>query len=245
MRTLAALAAALLPHAHAQFHVDVGFAEVTANVPSSRVQEAVLDAVQSALAESPPAPPPAPPAPPPPVCTECDAGASCGVCLRLVDDCHWSYPYTGALVLRTCDSSVPAGEWCEGDGMCATDEYVDNCGEYDIYVRVDCVFATPPSPPPAAPPPPPPPNGLDRLAGQTVGDEPAQDVPFPWWWILYGLVIFLGVVGVLSIGLWRYFYRRKMRRNTDMEAAKETLDAIDLGELGVSVAGSSAVADAA
>eukprot|EP00571_Detonula_confervacea_P011735 CAMPEP_0172297150 /NCGR_PEP_ID=MMETSP1058-20130122/274_1 /TAXON_ID=83371 /ORGANISM="Detonula confervacea, Strain CCMP 353" /LENGTH=1215 /DNA_ID=CAMNT_0013006265 /DNA_START=285 /DNA_END=3931 /DNA_ORIENTATION=+ len=38
---------------------------------------------------------------------------------------------------------VGLGEMCEGDGECATDDALNNCGTYDIYVRVVCGFKTP------------------------------------------------------------------------------------------------------
>lgn len=63
--------------------------------------------------------------------------------------------------------SVGIGEVCESDGECATDDSLNNCGTYDIYVKVACGFNTPtqgqlmrgtlpPTPQPSSPPTPPP-----------------------------------------------------------------------------------------
>ena len=63
--------------------------------------------------------------------------------------------------------SVGIGDVCESDGECATDDSLNNCGTYDIYVKVACGFNTPtqgqlmrgtlpPTPQPSSPPTPPP-----------------------------------------------------------------------------------------
>ena len=38
---------------------------------------------------------------------------------------------------------IKVGEVCESDGECATDEKLNNCGTFDVYVRVECGGATP------------------------------------------------------------------------------------------------------
>ena len=64
---------------------------------------------------------------------DCDAGESCGVCLRAVErrDCP---SHLNTVLDRLPDCAAAAmGELCEGDGECGTSE-VNNCGyDYDIY----------------------------------------------------------------------------------------------------------------
>ena len=101
-------------------------------------------------------------------CEECDAGASCGMCLMLVlqDKCPTDIE---AVRIRCLD--VLKGEACEGSGECGTDDGADNCLTSDIYRHVECYgdyflldpqsnsHPSPPPPPPTprTPPPPPPP----------------------------------------------------------------------------------------
>ena len=93
----------------------------------------------------PPRVPPSPPQPPLLPMAECsalcDAGAECGVCLRLVAarEC----PATVAVVDRLphCVGLRP-GDLCEGDGECSTSATANNChGHRDVYVRDPCVPA--------------------------------------------------------------------------------------------------------
>ena len=70
-----------------------------------------------------------PHAPPPRPMSECDAGAPCGRCLLLLDKA--ACPTRPDLPLR-CDAA-PAGQLCEADGECATNQDVDNCGGFDVY----------------------------------------------------------------------------------------------------------------
>ena len=79
--------------------------------------------------------------------------------------------------------SVGIGEVCESDGECATDDSLNNCGTYDIYVKVACGFNTstqgqlmrgtlPPTPQPSSPPTPQP-----TLSPATA--EPTQSPVLP------------------------------------------------------------------
>ena len=82
-----------------------------------------------------PSPPPMPPRPPPPPplpplsCSDpaCDAGASCGYCLQLVQQRECPRPSAnGVLLLRSCDVAA-VDEVCEGSGECGTNPAADNC----------------------------------------------------------------------------------------------------------------------
>merc|ERR1719272_1532242 len=91
----------------------------------------------------PPPTPPQPPLEPLPECdTECDAGASCGVCLRMITaECP-----ADAIVkqLPKCSSGLRPFELCEGDGECSTDTTANNCHAWrDVYVRDACTPAGP------------------------------------------------------------------------------------------------------
>ena len=79
--------------------------------------------------------------------------------------------------------SIGIGEVCESDGECATDDSLNNCGTYDIYVKVACGFNTPtqgqlmrgtlpPTPQPSSPPTP-----LPTLSPATV--EPTLSPVLP------------------------------------------------------------------
>ncbi|KAL1520280.1 hypothetical protein AB1Y20_023746 [Prymnesium parvum] len=73
----------------------------------------------------------------PPLCSSCVAGGACGLCLRLVapNEC----PPLASSTAWTCDPALVAlNQLCEADGSCGTSEAADNCGEYDIYRRIDC-----------------------------------------------------------------------------------------------------------
>jgi hypothetical protein len=64
---------------------------------------------------------------------DCDAGESCGVCLRAVKvvDCP-SHLNTVLDLLPDC-AAADLGELCEADGECGTSD-LNNCGyDYDIY----------------------------------------------------------------------------------------------------------------
>ena len=111
----------------------------------------------------PPATPPLP-MPPSPSRAPCDyslclGGASCGICLRLLNTTDCPLPSRVEQGLQSCEpGDVSAGELCEGSGNCGTDNTAENCVyhtmsgttlPYDIYQRMDCEFE------PALPPPPP------------------------------------------------------------------------------------------
>ena len=79
--------------------------------------------------------------------------------------------------------SVGIGEVCESDGECATDDLLNNCGTYDIYVKVACGFNTPtqgqfmrgtlpPTPQPSSPPTP-----LPTLSPETRGPTLSPALP--------------------------------------------------------------------
>ena len=66
------------------------------------------------------------------VTLDCDAGESCGLCLRVVKaiDCP------GALDLLPDCNAADLGGLCEGDGECGTSDSIDNCGVgYDVYIK--------------------------------------------------------------------------------------------------------------
>ena len=102
-----------------------------------------------------PPPPPQPPVAPLPRCAadaarfRCDAGASCGLCLRpaLAAECP-----PDADALPTCGAARP-GALCEADGECGTLKVLNNCGGWrDVYLREACAaslddaaFALPPA----------------------------------------------------------------------------------------------------
>ena len=70
------------------------------------------------------------------ITTQCDAGESCGICLRAVKrvDCP-SHLNTVLDRLPLC-SAIDVGEMCEGDGECGTSNEANNCGyDYDVYLR--------------------------------------------------------------------------------------------------------------
>ena len=100
-------------------------------------------------------------------CEECDAGASCGMCLVLVlqDKCPTDYDAlqhmldADGLAVRTRCLDVFRGEACEGSGECGTDDGADNCLTSDIYRHVECdgdFLLDPQSNSHPSPPPPPP-----------------------------------------------------------------------------------------
>lgn len=68
-------------------------------------------------------------APPPRPISECDAGAPCMRCLLLLD--RSACPTRPDLPVR-CDEAQ-AGQLCEADGECATNQAADNCGGFDVY----------------------------------------------------------------------------------------------------------------
>eukprot|EP00964_Phaeocystis_antarctica_P123932 scaffold87647_cov58-Phaeocystis_antarctica.AAC.3 len=73
-----------------------------------------------AFSDDPTAPPPSAPA-----CGTCDAGLSCGICLRLVlpEKCPLS---TSRDVAWNCEAAYP-GEVCESNGECGTGSFEPNC----------------------------------------------------------------------------------------------------------------------
>ena len=91
----------------------------------------------------------------PPSCTSpCDAGAGCGLCLRLVDASECP---RDPLRLPACSPATNAGDRCEGDGECGTSQLANNCANHDVYEIVDCVATWPPRSPLSPPLPPSPP----------------------------------------------------------------------------------------
>ena len=124
--------------------------------------------VACTLSPSPPPMPVPPLVPPPPsfpLCAAtCEAGSSCGYCLRLLpsDECPRRVSGAENAGLPPCeDGKVAPGQLCEGDGGCDTSDVIDNCDyrtvfgslrPFDLYVRVACTLS--PSPPPAPPLPP-------------------------------------------------------------------------------------------
>jgi len=94
-----------------------------------------------------------------PECDRCDAGLSCGLCLRLV--ARANCPYVTPLRCSPRATFLP-GYQCEAAGECDTSDYANNCALYrDVYVRVLCAGgllapSSPPPSPPSSPPSPPP-----------------------------------------------------------------------------------------
>ena len=105
-----------------------------------------------------------------PTCTHCDAGAECGICLRLLepDECPRRIKGQPDGGLPSCaSSSLEPNRTCEADGACGTNDRVNNCNyvfglaiaRFDYYLRLDCDLRPPPPPsPPALPAPPSPPQ---------------------------------------------------------------------------------------
>lgn len=87
---------------------------------------------EECIITTPQAPPP-PPSPPLATCEslQCDAGASCGICLQKLSPNSADCPawHQASFFLKTCDEAEP-GELCEADGECGTVE-VDNCPGMD------------------------------------------------------------------------------------------------------------------
>ena len=111
----------------------------------------------------------------------CHAGASCGICLQLLNTTDCPLPSRVQQGLQSCEpGDVSPGELCEGSGNCGTDNRAENCVyhtmsgatlPYDIYQRIDCKFepASPPPPPVFAPSTPNPPAMPD--CGSCDGGE--------------------------------------------------------------------------
>jgi hypothetical protein len=56
-------------------------------------------------------------------------------------------------LIRKCHDAQP-GQLCEGDGLCGTNNHMNNChGIWDVYIR-ELPCAAPPPPPPSPTPPP-------------------------------------------------------------------------------------------
>lgn len=113
------------------------------------------------------------------------AAAAAGPCDDLCVDVlpgEWCPDGAENLNLPDC-LAVGVGQLCEGDGECATDDTLNNCGTYDVYARVPCsegrrsqgelmrLGATAaPAPPPTGRPtrrPTPPPTPTPATAGPT------------------------------------------------------------------------------
>ena len=123
-------------------------------------------------------------------CEECDAGASCGMCLVLVlqDKCPTDIDAfqhmidADGLAVRTRCLDVNRGEVCEGSGECGTDDGADNCLTSDIYRHVECYgdflldpqSNSHPSPPPPLPTPrtPSPQTAAFISSGRASGSTP-------------------------------------------------------------------------
>jgi len=111
---------------------------------------------------------------------------------------------------------MPAGEWCEGDGSCGTDDSANDCFLWEeIYVRVDCVLTPPSPPPPMAPrppaspgesaymPAPPPPADLSGLDQEQRTDSGGVFGPITLPWLI--VIILLSVcIPALIIVLFCY-----------------------------------------
>ena len=90
---------------------------------------------------------------PPPTCaSSCAAGYACGLCLNPVR-CADVDGLISHDLIRKCHDAQP-GQLCEGDGLCGTNNHMNNChGIWDVYIR-ELPCAAPPPPPPSPTPPP-------------------------------------------------------------------------------------------
>eukprot|EP00965_Chrysotila_dentata_P040347 1339001-Pleurochrysis_carterae.AAC.3 len=83
---------------------------------------------RSVCRDNAPRVPPSPPDLPLPRCDDlqCDAGASCGICLVLVSREECPESWVSDWTLHTCDK-VADGDLCEADGECGTNNDASNC----------------------------------------------------------------------------------------------------------------------
>jgi len=88
--------------------------------------------------------------------TPSEVGASCGLCLRLIDSSECPAE-SNVAALPNCQDTHNVGDRCEADGECGTDRTANNCGAvHDIYERcVNETLTQPPRGPPDGPAPPP------------------------------------------------------------------------------------------
>ena len=124
--------------------------------------------------------------------TLCDNEFKCNRCLVKIPAEECPHDPFSVVRLKCRDDNLPMGVLCEAsrhDAICGTDNDADNCGQADVYRRIDCIGppATPPPPPwyltpppspsppppysppsPAFPPPPPPPPPRYNWLGRTV-----------------------------------------------------------------------------
>lgn len=131
-----------------------------------------------------------------------------------------------------CDSSLPVGEWCEGDGTCGTDDKTNSCFFWEeIYMRVDCVLTPPSPPPPLAPyppfspgesayfPAPPPPSNKQVVQGleAAISDGFFGPISLPWFIVI---IIWAILIPILAVLLYRYCLRQYLRRRMGLDRPK-------------------------
>ena len=69
----------------------------------------------------------------------CDAGEACGLCLQAIQYPNLECPPNAELQVMANCMAASAGELCEADGECGTDDSIDNCGTpkgYDVYRKM-------------------------------------------------------------------------------------------------------------
>ena len=91
-----------------------------------------------------------PPPPPPPAAAscQCDAGRTCGLCLRHIHPSECPGPFDALAALPPCTRAflgAAPGTLCEGDGDCGTDSGATNCGRFhEVYEMQGCTDPRPP-----------------------------------------------------------------------------------------------------